>query len=259
MTTFAGVRRGLDQANTVARYELYRYTRSWRLTAMVGLVVAWALAVLGIRLLLGPAFPASPQPASLELARLHVTFVPFIAVGVALLFASDALVKEFTSKTGYVVLPNPVSRTTVLSGKFLASVAASWFVLLVYYVVTVALSWAMFQWLAADILASYIYAILFTLSILAFAYLVSSVAPSVTAAMTAVFLLLAVIFPWVGERLRVLEIWNLVIITETGSVTVELLNEGFMPQSLVDPLITVGLYIVLGLVLAAGAFIYREG
>lgn len=264
MTAVANTRRVLDQANTVARYELLRFYSSYRLGGILALVAVWALVVVGLYATLQP-LPAPGadvevvKEASRDLARTYVRFVPLIAIGLAVLFGADSLVREFTSRTAHVVLPNPVSRSTVLGGKFLASAAASWFALFVYYLIAVAASWALFGMVAADVFSSYIYALLFTVGILAFAYVVSAVAPSVTAAVTAVFLLLAVVFPWVGEQLRGVEFWHLVIVTETGSLTVDLLSRTLPAQALIDAAVTVGLYIVIGLLVAAGAFIYREG
>lgn len=247
--------RPLDQAATVARFELQRFHNSLRITGVLAVLVVLAAVLLGV-----PAILGDPYASSLSLAEGFGFWVPLIAVGLGILFGADSLVREWTSKTAYVLLPNPVSRSTILAGKFIAAVLASWLALFLYYLLTFSFSLAIFGEAAFDIIPSFAYALLYTLAMLAFVFLISAVAPSITTSVTAAFLVLVIFFPFLGPLTRAAGPWNLAILTETGSITHRLLDltSQIPPQALADALVTVGLYTVLSLVVAGGVVLYRE-
>lgn len=247
--------RAPHQVLTVSRFELLRFFNSRRLTGMVAVILMLSAAILAI-----PAAVGTPYQDSFRLAEAFGFFVPLLAVALGLLFGADSLVAEFTSNTGHILLPNPMHRTTVVLGKFLASVASSWLALFVYYAVTFVASLTIFGKADFAIFPSFGYALAFTVAMLAFVYLISAVAPSVTASATAAFLILAIFFPWAGPRVRDVGLWNLAILTEAGSIAHRLLNpQPTIPEAaLSDALITVALYAIVSLAAAAAVFHYRE-
>lgn len=255
MTEGVAVRKGFEQATTIARYELLRFYNSLRITGILAIFVVLAALILLIPTALG-----DPYVSSLRLAEAFGFFVPLLAVALGLLFGADSLVREFTARTGYTLLPNPISRSTIVAGKFMAALLASWGALFVYYLITFVVSFAIFEQAAFDILPSFAYALLYTVAMLAFVFLISAVAPSVTSSVTAAFLVLVILFPWAGPQLRAVEVWNLAILTEAGSITHRLLDfrASIAPQALVDALVTVGLYSTISLLVATGVFYYRE-
>lgn len=247
--------RAVEQAATVARFELRRFLNSHRIVGILAIVLLLAVTILAVPTLSGDAYASS-----LSLAEAFGFWVPLIAIGLGLLFGADAIVGEFTSETGHIMLPNPVSRPTILLGKFLAAILASWSALIVYYAITFGFSVAIFQEAAFAFLPSFAYAMLYTVAQLAFIFLISAIAPSVTSSVASAFLILAIFFPFLGRQLRDVSVWHLAILTEAGSLTHRLLDlTATLPaQALVDGLVTVGLYTVVSLVVAGGVFIYRE-
>lgn len=62
----------------------------------------------------------------------------FVIILSAIFFGGDAISGEFQNKTGYFLLPNPIRRSSVYIGKFLAAFLASTAILLIYTAITVA-------------------------------------------------------------------------------------------------------------------------
>lgn len=247
--------RTVEQAAVVARYELRRFRNSHRIAGILAVVGLLAVTILAVPTLTGDAYASS-----LSLAEAFGFWVPLIAVGLGLLFGADAIVGEFTSETGHIMLPNPVSRSTILAGKFLAAVLASWMAMITYYVITFGFSLAIFREAAFAFLPSFAYALLYTVAQLAFVFMISAIAPSVTSSVAAAFLVLAIFFPFLGRQVRNVGVWNLAILTEAGSLSHRLLDltTTLPSQALVDGLVTVGVYTIVSLIVAGGVFVYRE-
>jgi ABC-2 type transport system permease protein len=62
----------------------------------------------------------------------------FVIVLSAIFFGGDAISGEFQNKTGYFTLPNPIRRSSIYVGKYLAAFLAASAVLLIFTAITVA-------------------------------------------------------------------------------------------------------------------------
>ncbi len=92
---------------------------------MVALAALLALTLPPLALRMSPAGlqrPLTPE----TYAALSLSFASTVALLSAVLFGSDAISSEFERGTGYLILPYPVSRGTLLVGKFLASLLPTW-------------------------------------------------------------------------------------------------------------------------------------
>src|ERR1700722_17499367 len=66
------------------------------------------------------------------------TSATFVVALSGIFFGGDAISGEFQNKTGYFTLPNPVRRSSVYVGEWLAAFIASTIILLVFTAITVA-------------------------------------------------------------------------------------------------------------------------
>jgi ABC-2 type transport system permease protein len=64
-------------------------------------------------------------------------FLGVLSILSATFFGADAIVSKFESKTGYFLFPNPIRKTTVFLGKFIASVLVSVCVIALHYLIAV--------------------------------------------------------------------------------------------------------------------------
>ncbi len=137
------------------------------------------------------------SPESFE--TMFLNFTSFLVIICATFFGADAIVSEFQNRTGYLVFPNPVKRSALFVGKFLASLTAGLVVLVLFYVILAALSMVSARGLDDDFLLSFVYSLEFLVAAMAVAYLISSVLKGSTGATVLTFFLFVMILPIVDS------------------------------------------------------------
>ncbi len=128
-----------------------------------------------------------------------VSFANILVIICATLFGADALVSEFQNRTGYLMFPNPIKRTTLLLGKYSASVTASMLLMTVYYGVVALLSVYACRGIDDDFLLSYLLMTEYVIAAIALGYLISALLKGSTGALVLTFLLLLMILPIVDQ------------------------------------------------------------
>jgi len=108
-----------EKLGIVTKYEFLKHLRRKRLYAILGLTLLAELLVIIVMPLLMDGFPDSV----LVMAAMLTTGPTLAAMG-AVFFSGDAIAGEFEGKTGFMLFTNPVKRSTLVTGKFLASCAA---------------------------------------------------------------------------------------------------------------------------------------
>ncbi len=137
------------------------------------------------------------SPESFESRFLN--FASFLIIICATFFGADAIVGEFQNRTGYLVFPNPMKRSVLFVGKFMASITAGLMVVVFFYAVLAGLSLVSARGLDDDLLLSFLYAVEFLLAAMAVAYLVSSLLKGTTGATVLTFFLFIMILPIVDS------------------------------------------------------------
>jgi ABC-2 type transport system permease protein len=121
------------QIGVITKYEILNYFRSRRF--LILLLITLIVGV-GITLLL--AKYGAPSE-SLEFYSLWWTFATdLIVVFCAVFFGGDAISGEFQNKTGYFLVGNPIRRSSIYVGKWLAAFIASLIIIGVYSAITIA-------------------------------------------------------------------------------------------------------------------------
>ncbi len=147
----------------------------------------------------------------------------------ATLFASGAISSEFEERTALILLTKPIKRTTVLAGKYLASVFVGVATLLLYLIVALILILIGGGDLNGDLFAGLGVYLVFVFMTVAIAMLISSFAKkSSTSALLTLFFLL--IFPLIFESVlgsRGVDTWFLIGSLRTSASAV--LNGGGEP------------------------------
>ena len=120
----------LKRLAIVTGYEFLKHVRRKRLYVILLLVLISEAAVL-------VGFPALmngfPDDAKLMATMLSVG--PSMAVIGAIFFSGDAIAGEFESKSGFMLFTNPVKRTTLVLGKYIASCIAVTILIIFGYLV----------------------------------------------------------------------------------------------------------------------------
>lgn len=134
----------LSQIGTIAKYNFLNYFRARRFYVMLAIILLISLLLTA---LVGYYRPASflglpGEPTSTATLGFYGagwgTFVSLIVIISAALFGGDAISGEFQNRTGYFLVPNPIRRSTIYVGKWIAALAASTIILLIFAGIMVA-------------------------------------------------------------------------------------------------------------------------
>lgn len=124
------------QMLTVARYEMYKFLRGKKIYVMLGLMALLIILTTAIPPLMGFDLPSQSK----EFMSGYVSWVSTLIIIAVTLFSAGALVSEFEERTGFLVFPRPVKRSTLFAGKYLASFLVCAALMVLYYLVSCILS-----------------------------------------------------------------------------------------------------------------------
>lgn len=176
-----------EKLKIVTRYEFLKHLRRKRLYLILGIIIAVELSVLVGLPVLGQSYPddVTAMAGMLSIGSVLVT------IG-AVFFAGDAIAGEFEEKTGYILLPNPVKRTTMVIGKYLACYAAIAMLAIIGYAIACASLLVIYGQVPVEACGSFALTILFAGSILSLTFFFSSISKGAMGAtvMTLAFLMI---------------------------------------------------------------------
>lgn len=179
------------QIATVAKYELLKYLRGRRLLAIVLLTIIISAIFLIVPPAIGTAYPKDPKQFTLNM----LSFLTILAILSATFFGADAIVSEYESKTGYFLFPNPIRKTAIFLGKFIASALVSVGTIGLYYVIAVVSVRVIDGSIPANTGLSFVYSLIYLFAILAIAYLFSAIMRSSVYSLVLTFFTFFLILP----------------------------------------------------------------
>ena len=181
----------IRQIGIVTRYELLKYLRGRRLLAIVLLTVIISALFLVVPPAVGSPYYKDPT----DFMTTVLQFLGVLSVLSATFFGADAIVSEFESKTGYFLFPNPIRKTTIFLGKFVASALVSVGVIALYYVIEVVSVQVIDGSIPANTGLSFAYSLVYLFAILAAAYLFSTIMRSSVYSLMLTFFTFFLILP----------------------------------------------------------------
>jgi ABC-type transport system involved in multi-copper enzyme maturation permease subunit len=221
----------IGKLGIVARYEFLKHLRRKRLYVILGLTLITELAVLIILPLLMDGFPNNV----LVMAAM-LTVGPSLATIGAVFFAGDAIAGEFENKTGFILFTNPVRRTTLVIGKYLASCAAVLMLIIFGYAIMCISLLVIYGEIPIETAQSFGLCLLFGGSVLSVTFFFSALSKGAMGATVITLVLVMVIFGIVESVLMMAgEPYWFLLSAGGDSVTIvfggfELIMEGLMPS-----------------------------
>lgn len=203
-----------EQVVIVARYDVLKHLRSKRLLGLIALEALLLGLTFALPILLGAETAEDPR----DHMSTYVGWVEVLIVIGATMFAGDAIVSEFQSRTGYLLFPNPVKREVVFLGKYLSTLSIIMLMLLVYYGIAALLTLVMTGGGTVLSLYSMLLAFAYGASAAALGFLISSVLKGSTGSLVLTFFTLLMIMPLVAQLLPLGEIKPWFVLTFCGSV-----------------------------------------
>lgn len=196
----------LDKLKVVTKYELLKQYRRKRFYG--GLVITLLAVVLTIGLYKGLDLPTRmgiPQAIETqygaEIFAMFVTSISSLAILAAVFFAGDSIASEFERKTGYVLFPNPVKRTTLVVGKYLACFIATATIIAIAFLISAGSMLAFYGQIPGGVLGSLGIALALACFVISMAFAFSSVMKGGMGATIATLLIYMVMFSVVSTSL----------------------------------------------------------
>jgi len=185
------------QMLTVCRYELLKFIRGKKILGIIAITFA-----ISIPIILLPEFTGTEYPDTIvDFFSFPLSFGFFLMVLTGVFFGGDSLVSEFHQRTGYTLFTNPVSRTTIWLGKFLAAELVSFLVIVIYYGIISSVGFVIYDGLKIEVLFSLGISFLVVTMIMSMAFLISSFLKGPTGVAVLIFFLFIVIFPMIDQLL----------------------------------------------------------
>jgi len=222
----------LNQVLTVAKYDVLKHFRSKRLLGLLvleGLVLALMFA-LPIALDLDTSDDAAGYMSS------YVGWVSMLIVIGATMFAGDAIVSEFQSRTGYLLFPNPVKREVIFLGKYLSTLAIISLMVVLYYGIAAVLTLAM----TGESTVLWVYSMLFALcygaAAAAVGFLLSTVFKGSTGSLVLTFFMLIMILPMIMAVVGMAGYDTVLIMSSAEYVIGGLMSDPYVAEGLAPDL-----------------------
>ena len=181
----------LEKLRVVIGYEFLKHIRRKRLYVILGLALLAELAVIIFVPLLREA---GGYPSNIMVMAFFLTVGPSLASLGAVFFAGDAIAGEFESKTGFILLTNPIKRTTLWVGKYIACCIAVTSLIIFSYIITAVTLLAIYAEIPFEMYQSLGLALLFAGAFLSVTFFFSSVSKGAMGATVMTLLLVMVLF-----------------------------------------------------------------
>lgn len=203
-----------ERLRIVAGYEFLKHLRRKRLYWILGVVVVAELAVLiGLPAALG----GYPDDVMRTAAMLSIG--PSLATLGAVFFAGDAIAGEFERKTGYILFPNPVRRSTLVIGKYLACYAAVLLLTLLGYVIVCIALLAIYGHIPIETAGSFGLCVLFAGSVLSLTFFFSSISKGGMGATVITLVFIMIISGVIGGILAMADLPSWFLLSTAGDST----------------------------------------
>lgn len=198
----------VEQFFTVSSFEFLKFLRGKRLPAMLILTTLTVFLTVAL---------SRPEDSTEFIRNLLVLITFFIVISVTL-FGADAVVYEFERKTGYLIFPMPLERSVLIFGKYLSAFIASIIVVGYHYLLSIVLVFVINGSVPSKVGLSFLYALLYVLSTLSIAFMISAFMKGTTGSSILTFALLIFIIPSIHSALAFAGVKPWFLVTFAGSI-----------------------------------------
>jgi ABC-2 type transport system permease protein len=225
---------GLAQCAVQAEFEFRNYLRSTRFYILLAIVATIGIAIMAVMYVYKPA-PYLSSPTSFY-SEWWGTVAGLCVILTGIFFGADAISSEFQNKTGYYLLPNPVKRSSIFIGKWIASFLASAIAIGVYAAITLADGAIYFgSNVPYQFGESFVFALFYIFPILGFSFFISSAFKNNSSSILLTAILLLFGFNFITPLISSLsnsEPWY-VLSYGAGIITNVLSSSGYPPHEVV--------------------------
>jgi ABC-2 type transport system permease protein len=168
----------LAQIGIVTKYSLLDYIRSKRFYIMLAITIL--ISVL-LTVVVGYYRPESYLNDALSFySSFFGGTITLVIILSGIFFGGDAISGEFQNKTGYFSVPNPIKRSSIYVGKWLAAFIASSLLLGIFGLITIGNGLFYFSAIPVEFAESFLFAWLYLASVMGLTFFFSSLFKSGT-------------------------------------------------------------------------------
>ncbi len=266
----------IRQVGIVTKYTFLDYLRSRRFLIMLVIAVLIGALLTALVYYRPQTFTTSPLTFYSTWWSNSVTFVIVLS---GIFFGGDAISSEFQNKTGYFGIPNPIRRSSIYIGKWIAAFVASVTIFAIFTAITVANGIGHIGFnIPLEFGESLLFAIFYLAAVLGFTFFFSSLFKSTSVSILVTIILFLFVFnlitglvcpliqvePWfiitygagiIGNILTVPYPQHEIVTTvgPRGGITLSTFN-----ATIPEGLAIIGLYFIITLVLGLLLFERRE-
>lgn len=203
-------------------FELRKHLRRKRLILVVVLAIFLPLIFYAIP----PAFGMDFADNANSFASTNLAFISLLIIISGALFAGDAVSSEFEKKTGLLLFPTPQRRTSIFTGKYIAALIGVFFVVTIYYLVTM-LEIAQiygFGEVSIEFGQSFGLALLYSTSVVSIIFFFSSILKRTISSALLGFFLLMMILPMISNVMMMVDVEPSFIVTYSSGLITDVLS-----------------------------------
>jgi ABC-2 type transport system permease protein len=225
----------IAQVGITTKYALLDYVRSRRFFIILTIT---ALISILLTVLVGYYRPDSFLSSDLAFYNSwwgnSVTFVVILS---GIFFGGDAISGEFQNKTGYFGVPNPIRRSSIYIGKWLAAFIASAVILGVFTVVTVGNGLYYFSGVPYQFGESLLFTMLYLIAVLGFTFFFSSLFKSSSMSILVTAILFLFVFTLIQQLVAgLVQIEPWFILTYGAQIIPNVLTTTYPPHTTAFPI-----------------------
>lgn len=221
----------LAQFQVALLHQLRFYLRTWRFLGILAFVAVISAATLSLDLYQGASAMRFATPTAGAFLGSYLGIIGDVMILAAAFLGGDAIAMDFADGTGYLMLTQPVRRSTLLLGRFAAAALSVMAIALSYYVFAVAGSLVFYENVPPTLVSSFMLASLFGTASLAFAFFCSSLFRSPAVSMIVTALALIVGLPTLQEIGEVTGVEPFYSVNYAGELITQVFSKTFSHET----------------------------
>jgi len=233
----------LSHIGIIAKYNFLNYFRARRFYVMLAIILIISGLLTGLVAYYQPASFVGGTGLIGALGFYGAgwgSFATFVIILSAAFFGGDAISGEFQNRTGYFLVPNPIRRSAIYIGKYLAALAASSIILGIFALIMIGNGLYYFPGLfPSQFLQSLAFAWVYLISVLSLAFAFSALFKSASISILMSVILLLFVFNVIDTVVSVvagIEPWF--SITYGAGIVSNVLQDPFPPHETTSPITT---------------------
>jgi len=161
-------------------------------------------------------------------AASNLGFVNLLIILSGAIFTGDSISGEFENKTGLLLFSTPQRKSSIFTGKYIASVIATWLIVSLYYLITIMEIASIYgvSGISVEIAQSFLLALLYSTSVVSIVFLFSSIMKKTITSTLIGFFLLMMILPIITAVFILAEVDPWFIVTHNADLITNVIGTG---------------------------------